>query len=172
MTLDYNKSEADKIFKKYNSLSGFDPLIKTRKDKAVYFRCLLYKVLMDFNYMNDRQITHYFLSLGRKINRSSVFTSLTKIDFYYKYNLDFRILYDLYFEDKIKENIIIKEKKKNRLDALNKRIDATSLKFNNDPLQVLINNLPLDKRDEVFEMLNLRVKSWAWKSKDNCEIIQ
>ena len=97
---------------------------------------------------------------------------MTKIDFYYKYNLDFRTLYDLYFEDKIKENIIIKEKKKNRLDALNKRIDATSLKFNNDPLQVLINNLPLDKRDEVFEMLNLRVKSWAWKSKDNCEIIQ
>ena len=42
----------------------------------------------------------------------------------------------------------------------------------NDKLQDLVNNLPANKREEMFEVLNLRVKSWSWKSKDQCEIIE
>ena len=98
---DYNVTEANKIFEKYNSLSRFDPLIKTRKTKSVYFRALLYKVLIDFNFMNDRQITDFFLSKGKKMNRVAILQAVKKIDIYYRDFQDFRDLYDVYYGDKI-----------------------------------------------------------------------
>jgi hypothetical protein len=169
---DYSITEANKIFKKYNELSRFDPLIKTRETKAVYFRALLYKVMMEFNYMNDRQIANYFLSKGRKIDRVSVFQAVRKIDIYYRDFADFRNLYDVYFEDKSEDNRLIQERKTNRLNKLNSKVDKSAAKYNNDALNKLINNLPLHRRDEVLERLQLMVKSWAWKSRDKCEIIE
>ena len=41
-----------------------------------------------------------------------------------------------------------------------------------DELQLLIDSLPNSKRDEIYEMVNLRVKSWKWKSQDKCTIIE
>jgi hypothetical protein len=169
---DYNITEANKIFKKYNKLSGFNPLIETRKTKAVYFRALLYKVLMDFNYMNDRQIEDYFLVKGKKISRASVFTAIKKVDMYYSSFLDFRGLYDLYFLDKIKAQELINRKKHYRVAENNKRIDKRLSKYKNSKLTGLVDTIPKEREEEVFERLQLMVKSWSWKSKDRCEIIE
>jgi hypothetical protein len=32
--------------------------------------------------------------------------------------------------------------------------------------------VPDKRRDEIYEMVNMRIKSWEWKSKDRCEIIE
>jgi hypothetical protein len=169
---DYNKAEADNIFKKYNELSRFNPLIKTRETKAVYFRALLYKVLMDFNYMNDRQIADYFLTKGKKMNRVSILQAVKKIGIYYRDFADFRNLYDVYFADKTEENILLKKRQNDRINKLNTRVSKTASKKDNDALNNLINDLPLDRRSEVLERLELMVKSWSWKSRDKCEIIE
>mgnify|MGYP003647441101 FL=1 len=169
---DFNKAEANKILKKYNSLSGFDPLIKTRETKAVYFRALLYKVLIDFNYMNDRQVTDFFLSKGKKMNRVSILQAVRKIDIYYRDFADFRDLYDVYFGDKIEQKKLIEKKQRNRLDKLNRRVSQTLPDYKKDALEVLIDSIPLNKRDEILEFVSMRVKSWSWKSNDNYEIIE
>jgi hypothetical protein len=169
---DYNITEADKIFNKYNSLSRFDPLIKTRETKAVYFRALLYKVLMDFNYMNDRQVADYFLLKGKKTNRVSILQAVKKTGIYYRDFADFRKLYDVYFGDKVEDNKLIQERKRNRINSINLKAGKVSANSDNDALNNLINDLPLDRRSEVLERLQLMVKSWSWKSKDRCEIIE
>ena len=169
---DYNITEANKIFEKYNSLSRFDPLIKTRKTKSVYFRALLYKVLIDFNFMNDRQITDFFLTKGKKMNRVAILQAVKKIDIYYRDFQDFRELYDVYYGDKIEQRKLIEEKQKNRINQFNRKVAQTLPNYKKDALEVLIDTIPLNKRDEILEFVNMRVKSWSWKSKDNYEIIE
>ena len=36
----------------------------------------------------------------------------------------------------------------------------------------LFNNIPDDKIDEVVERINLLKKSWSWKTKDKCQVIE
>ena len=168
-TKDYNIKEADKMLKKYISLSGFNPMIRSRETKSVYFRVLFYKVLMDFNYMIDRQVADYFTEKGLKIHRSSIFTAVRKIDMYYKNYSDLRDLYDVYFGDKIEESIKMQNVKEVNINKLNDRL----AKYEDDKLSKIIRGIPLGhRRDEMFEMVELRIKSWAWKSKDKCEIIE
>ena len=169
---DFSITEANNIFQKYNSLSGFDPLIKTRETKAVYFRALLYRVLMDFNYMNDRQVTDFFLTKGKKMNRVSILQAVRKIDIYYRDFSDFRDLYDVYFGDKIEQKKLIEDKQNNRIDKLNKRVSKILPSYKKDALELLIDTIPLNKRDEILEFVSMRVKSWSWKSNDNYEIIE
>ena len=83
---------------------------------------------------------------------------------YYANYLDFRNVYNIFFDDK-------------EDDFNNKTIDDLSdleilPKVEDDALQAIISSLPLYKRDEIYQMVNLRVKSWNWKNKDKCEIIQ
>jgi hypothetical protein len=33
-------------------------------------------------------------------------------------------------------------------------------------------DIPVDKEGEIYELVLLRVKSWAWKNKDNCKLIE
>ena len=176
---DFNKAEANKILKKYNSLSGFDPLIKTRETKAVYFRALLYKVLIDFNYMNDRQVTDFFLSKGKKMNRVSILQAVRKIDIYYRDFADFRNLYDVYFADKTEDSILLKKRQNDRINKLNTRVSKTNKRFAkripshiNNKLHNFVDTIPKDREKEILERLELMVKSWSWKSNDNYEIIE
>ena len=43
---DYSNVNANKILKDFENLSQVDPLIKSQRSKDVYFRALLYKVLI------------------------------------------------------------------------------------------------------------------------------
>jgi hypothetical protein len=169
---DYNITEADKIFNKYNSLCTFDPLIKTRETKAVYFRALLYKVLMHFNYMNDRQVADYFLLKGKKTNRVSILQAVKKTGIYYRDFSDFRTLYDVYFGDNAQIRRLIEEKKENIIIKNKKRFAKRIPNRINDKLHNFVDTIPKDRQQEILERLQLMVKSWSWKSKDRCEIIE
>ena len=68
-----------------------------------------------------------------------------------------------------------KAKERARLERLkNKTKDIKQIILNKekDALALLIDTIPDNKRDEIYEMVNLRVKSWDWKSKDKCEVIE
>jgi hypothetical protein len=169
---DYSISDANKILEDFQELSGVDPLILSQKPIDAYFRALLYKVLMDFNYMNDRQIEDFFWSKRIKRTRVAVYHAIRKIDLYYHNYSDFRNVYNIYFDDKIEEFKLLDNKIKGKAEELNNRVKGILPKKENDALQLLINSLPSYRRDEVYEIVNLRVKSWNWKSKDKCEVIE
>jgi hypothetical protein len=169
---DYSIADANKILEDFQELSGVDALSLSRKPIDAYFRALLYKVLMDFNYMNDRQIEDFFWSKRIKRTRVAVYHAIRKIDLYYHNYSDFRNVYNIYFDDKIEEFKLLDNKIKGRAEELDNRVKGILPKKQNDALQLLINSLPSYRRDEVYEMVNLRVKSWNWKSKDKCEVIE
>jgi len=169
---DYSIADANKILEDFQELSGVDALSLSRKPIDAYFRALLYKVLMDFNYMNDRQIEDFFWSKRVKRTRVAVYHAIRKIDLYYHNYSDFRNVYNIYFDDKIEEFKLLDNKIKGKADELNNRVKGILPKKENDALQLLINSLPSYRRNEVYEIVNLRVKSWAWKSKDKCEVIE
>ena len=81
-------------------------------------------------------------------------------------------MYNVYFSDKLKETKRLEDKIKGKENDLNNRVNNNSLQVKGDKLQSLVSKIPSYRRDEVFEMLNLRVKSWAWKSKDKCVVIE
>jgi len=166
-TKDYNSEEADNILAKYVGLTNMQITSKSKKTKEAYTRALFYKVLMQFNFMNDRQASDYFLDKGAVRNRSSIFHALSKIDMYYTTYKDFRNIYNIYFDDKL-----IEDKLKEKQNRLSFSAYSNTPNYDNDALQVLINSLPDNRRDEVFEIVELRVKSWSWKSRDKCEIIE
>ena len=169
---DYSIADANKILEDFQELSGVDPLILSQKPIDAYFRALLYKVLMEFNYMNDRQIEDFFWTKRIKRTRVAVYHAIRKIDLYYHNYSDFRNVYNIYFDDKIEEFKLLDNKIKSKAEELDNRVKGKLPKKENDALQLLINSLPLYRRDEVYEMVNLRVKSWNWKSKDKYEVIE
>lgn len=169
---DYSKVQANRMLKEFESLSGVDPLIYSQKPKDAYFRALLYKVLMDFNYMNDRQIAEFFLTKGITRTRVAVFHAVSKVDIYYLNYSDFRDVYNVYFDDKAEESKELENKLIEKAKDASDRAVKNLPQFIKDDLYFLIHKLPLDKRDEIYELVNLRVKSWDWKSKDKCEIIE
>jgi hypothetical protein len=169
---DYSKVQANRMLKEFESLSGVDPLIYSQKPKDAYFRALLYKVLMDFNYMNDRQIAEFFLTKGITRTRVAVFHAVSKVDIYYLNYSDFRDVYNVYFDDKAEESKELENKLIEKAKDASDRAVQNLPQFIKDDLYFLIHKLPLDKRNEIYELVNLRVKSWDWKSKDKCEIIE
>ena len=169
---DYSKVQANRMLKEFESLSGVDPLIYSQKPKDAYFRALLYKVLMDFNYMNDRQIAEFFLTKGITRTRVAVFHAVSKVDIYYLNYSDFRDVYNVYFDDKAEESKELDNKLIEKAKGASDRANKKFKEIIKDDLYFLIHKLPLDKRDEIYELVNLRVKSWDWKSKDKCEIIE
>tara|TARA_R110000796_G_scaffold73774_6_gene165764 strand:- start:647 stop:1162 length:516 start_codon:yes stop_codon:yes gene_type:complete len=161
----YNFKEADRTFNNYKEYSGFDPIELSQKTESVYFRALLYKVLTDLNLLNTRQVAEFMEIKGKKTHRVSVFHAIKKVDIYYRDFPEFREIYNLYFDDKLEEFNKIEEKRKLRLNEVENKMRAVNLQRKLSPLELLISSIPLDRRQEIFDLVNMRVKSWGWKSK-------
>ncbi len=167
----YNKEMADKLALDFEELTKMSLNDSSRKTNSVIIRCLFYKVLESFNYMNDRLISEWFETRGVKKDRSSIFIAMTNVDKYYKEYPLFRDCYDIYFKDKLEQRLEHQKAKKKSLEEYKKIAMQMHLKENKDPLSILIKNLPIEKRHEIHELVSLRVKSWSWKNKDQCEVI-
>ena len=180
----YNRIAAEILLSEYADLTGMDYQSTLRDPRDAYLRALFYKVLKKGNDMNDRMIKDFYADKGVKRDRSSIYQSISKVDIYYLNYKEFRMFYDSYFDDK-KADYIEKKDTGVRKEALR----ATSTKLSKDDyielqnyrtkdithkdlLDRLIESLPEDKRSDIYEMVNLRVKSWDWKSKDEYEIIE
>lgn len=170
MAKTYSISDAQSTLDYFKELSGVDPLTISSKPEDVYFRALLYKVLMDYNGMNDRHVEEFFKYKGVRRTRSAVYHAVKKIDIYYRNYPNFRTVYNFLFDDKLEEfqkiNDKIRAKNQPKPDVV------CAPEEHKDELQLLIDSLPNSRRDEIYEMVNLRVKSWQWKSRDKCTIIE
>ena len=176
---EYDLHGANKIFKEFESRCNIDILTKTNKAKYATKRALLYHIMHNLNDMIDSHIEHFLSTKDVLIARSAIYKSRHKVNDYYKKHPEFREIYDIYFNDKTNLNNEIERKKelgRQRRKAMllkkNANVDIEAKGYNHDPLQVLINELPLDRRSEILGLVSLRVKSWAWKTKNNYEIIE
>lgn len=173
-TYDYDK--ANELAYNFKRLTNIDFTSKSRKTEEVFTRTLFYKILIEKNNMNDRMITDWFKSeYDTKRNRSAIYQSLQNIDLYYTNYKDFRDLYDAYFDDRVEQRRIKEEKQNKIQESTPKPILAERNEsienVKKNALKSIIDGLPDERLEEIREVLSLRIKSWEWKYKDRCEII-
>ena len=170
--LGYNKQNADELAIDFEKLTGIELNSDSRETEIMINRTLFYKILKELSFMNDRMISEWFESRGVYKGRSSITHALSKISIYYKSFPSFRDRYNIYFSDKAEEFITIEKHQKKHLKDIKQNISTNISNKGKDGLQLLIDTIPEDRRDEIREIISLRVKSWSWKSKDECQIIQ
>ena len=168
----YNVEAAKQLADRFVEVTKVDLTSTSRHQEEAYFRALLYKIMVDINGMNDRMISDWFQDIGVKRNRYSIFQALKKIDVYYESYVKFRNVYDLFFDDKKKERKRIEDKKSERIRIINERITRKIETGERNKIHELADVIPEDRIEEMYEMMTLRIKSWSWKSKDRCEVIQ
>jgi hypothetical protein len=162
----YNKDKAIELYNDFKELTKIDVFSRSKETKTMTLRSLFFKILKVNNFMNDREIADFFGEMGDVRNRSSIYHSLTKMEHYYSNFGYFKQTYDLYFYD-LKEKYSSKEQQK-KVKLYNVEYQRQS-----DKLDDLINTVECKiKRDDLYEMVNLRIKSWAWKVEDRCQIIE
>ena len=57
-------------------------------------------------------------------------------------------------------------------DKLQEKYNKLKNNIKTNPILEVLQDIPEDKIDEVIERINIMKKSWDWKSKDKCEVIQ
>ena len=175
--IDYNLKEANKILANLVELTGFNIQDNSRKPTQAYLRAILYKNLITFNYMNDRMISNWFKEHGLTKDRVSILHAIKKIDVYFLNYQGFRNVYNTYYDDRIEEGQVLNSKffqSQNKVKKDLKTFKGFALpRQMDDALQNKVNTVVnQNERWELYEMINLRIKSWDWKSTDHCEIIQ
>ena len=167
----YDKERAGLLAERFQKLTGVDLDSKSRIRKEVTLKALFWKVLTDFNKMNDRNISDWYKERGVSRNRSSIHIAMSKIDVYYCNYKFFREIYDMYYREEpelykrdYRKRAVQKEKVTKVLKSYNEH--------QKDKLNHLIDSLPAEKRAEIYELVNLRVKSWSWKAKNEYEVIE
>ena len=170
--LGYNKDNADELAKDFEELTGIQLNSDSRETDIMITRTLFYKILKDLNFMNDRMISEWFELRGVNKGRSSITHALHKIGIYYKSYALFRNRYNVYFNDRAEEFLSIEQTQKKAIRDIKQNLHTSISNKNKDALDILIDSVPQDRRDEVREIVSLRIKSWSWKSKDKCQIIQ
>jgi hypothetical protein len=170
--LGYNKDNADELAKDFEDLTGIQLNSNSRETDIMITRTLFYKILKDLNFMNHRMISEWFELRGVNKGRSSITHALHKIGIYYKSYAVFRNRYNVYFNDRAEEFLTIEQAQKKAIKDVKQNLHTNTLNKGKDSLDILIDSVPQDRRDEVREIVSLRIKSWSWKSKDQCEIIQ
>ena len=166
----YNKQIADDLAKDYEQLTGIELNSNSRKTEIMITRTLFYKILKDLNFMTDEMISDWFSTRGVQKGRSSITHAVKKVGIYYKSFASFRNTYNVYFNDKAEEFLTIEQAQKKRLNDSKQNIYTNTLNKDKDALEVLIDTIPEERREEVREIVSLRVKSWSWKTKDECQV--
>ena len=171
--LDYSKENADELAKDFELLTGINLGSDSRETEIMITRTLFYKVLKDLNFMNDRMISEWFALRGSKKGRSSITHALSKVSVYYKSYANFRTKYNIYFNDKAEEFITLEKSKRKALKDIKDNLNTNIANKGKDGLEIIINTVTNQyRRDELRDLIDMRIKSWSWKSKDEYQIIE
>ena len=152
----YDMELANECFSEFRKNTKADLYDTSRNKNVVRLRALFYKIMTEYLDMNNRMISDFLSTKGIKKGGCTIYHAKANIEHYYKDSIYFRNTYDKYFTD--------------RADS-RKEIITVAPPEPKDELDKIIQDLPFDKRGEIYEMVNLRVKSWSWKNNDRCQVI-
>jgi len=166
------QEEAVKIGNEIKDLSNIDIFKNTRQRDHVEVRALLCYILKQKLRMGPSDIARYFKYLGKTMNHATVIHLQKKYPTYKKYN-NFLLQIEKSF-------LPLKQNGDNeRINFLETQYTQMTLKYNelknfidSNPKLELLHDIPDDKLDEVIERISMLKKSWSWKNKDNCEIVE
>tara|TARA_R100000656_G_C3954999_1_gene129023 strand:+ start:868 stop:1377 length:510 start_codon:yes stop_codon:yes gene_type:complete len=148
----YNEFKQNALELGYNIPNIFE---NTRERPIIEYRQLFQTILRNKYGIGYTSIAKYFTYKGRDTNHASVINSIKRtINTNYYSVSEIADIYDEYFQDKKDERIakLIVSTPKLRRKYNNKLVD-------------LIKNIPKDREDEIFDLIDLRIKSWSWKTK-------
>ena len=171
-----NIEDIKKIGDSVKEVSGLNIFDNTRRRDYVEMRALVCYVLRKKLRIGLTNIALYFQSEGKTMHHATVIHLIKMYPVYKKYNstledIEYSFNFDKSFE--FNENNFIKNqylidkynKLKNKYDDLKNNVEK-------NPILNVMHNIPEDRIDEVIERIIMMKKSWDWKSKDECKVIE
>ena len=171
-----NIQDIKKIGDSVKEVSGLDIFDNTRRRDYVEMRALVCYVLRKKLRIGLTNIALYFQSEGKTMHHATVIHLVNQYPMYKRYNsrledIEYSFNFDKSFQ--FNENNFIKNqylidkynKLKNKYDDLKNNVEK-------NPILNVMHNIPEDKIDEVIERIIMMKKSWYWKSKDECKVVE
>ena len=175
-----------KISERIIEMTGVDIFQNTRKREYVELRALACYIFRKKMNMRWTSIANFFTSMGKKTDHASVIHLVKMYPIYKKSNEELSELESCFqFKSKLNydeidqvhflQNQYRKIKKENlQLEEEIKEIKLNSKNYSDEQhnLLMLFDGLSKDRIDEIIERISLLKKSWSWKSKDKCQVIE
>ena len=166
-------------------MTGVNIFNNTRKQEFVQLRALACYMFREKMNMRWRNISEFFEKNGKYLDHSTAIHLVNMYPIYAKHKPELKEIESCFvFDDNENYDEIDRVNYlKNKIEKLNRSIfklkgQVKELKkrpvYDPDDIEMLklFSDVPADKVDELLERITLLKKSWAWKSKDKCQIIE
>jgi len=171
-----NIEDIKKIGDSVKEVSGLNIFDNTRRRDYVEMRALVCYVLRKKLRIGLTNIALYFQSEGKTMHHATVIHLVKMYPMYKRYNSrlasieeSFEQLNNLEFNQ---DSYIRNQYLSYNYDKLQEKYKNLKDNIKTNPILDVLQDIPEDKIDEVIERINILKKSWDWKSKDKCEVIE
>ena len=168
-----NNITPEKVAKSVIDLTRLDVFKETRVREYVETRALLSTMLHDDLGMGWSRIAEFYQDNGKKMNHATVMHAVKKYPIYKKHNNKLQKLEGCFnfsheiFEEHINTTLNLQNNYENlqyQYLKLQKHLKSPMIKIMHD--------IPKDRWNEVLGRIDLLKRSWEWKNKDNCLVIE
>jgi len=171
-----NIEDIKKIGDSVKEVSGLNIFDNTRRRDYVEMRALVCYVLRKKLRIGLTNIALYFQSEGKTMHHATVIHLVKMYPMYKRYNSRLASIEDSFEQ---LNNLEFNQDSYIRNQYLSYNYDKLQEKYKNlkDNIKTnhildVLQDIPEDKIDEVIERINILKKSWDWKSKDECKVIE
>ncbi len=171
-----NIEDIKKIGDSVKEVSGLNIFDNTRRRDYVEMRALVCYVLRKKLRIGLTNIALYFQSEGKTMHHATVIHLVNQYPMYKRYNSRLASIEDSFEQ---LNNLEFNQDSYIRNQYLSYNYDKLQEKYKNlkdniktNPILDVLQDIPEDKINEVIERINILKKSWDWKSKDKCEVIE
>lgn len=152
-------NKLENLYIKLQKEHGIDIANRSRKRTYIEFRSIFNTVAFKTYLIGHSDICRFYESKGFKLVPASV---LHSIDMFKVYYTDKRELLDIFFDISPTAKKLFEYRNTYKYVYMNHRLTN---------IQKLVSNLTEHQVEELTEMIELKKKSWGWKSLDKCEEI-
>ena len=167
------KTTPQKVANAVIDLTGLDVFKDTRVREYVETRALLSTMLHDDLGMGWSRIAEFFQENGKKMNHATVIHAVKNYPIYKQHNKKLQKLEGCFnFSKEIsEENVNTTLNLQNSYENLQYQYVKLEQKLKS-PMISLMYDIPEDKWSEVIERIDILKKSWEWKNRDNCLVVE
>jgi len=171
-----NIEDIKKIGDSVKEVSGLDIFDNTRRRDYVEMRALVCYVLRKKLRIGLTNIALYFQSEGKTMHHATVIHLVNQYPMYKRYNSRLAEIEDSFEEinnlEFNQDSYIRNQYLTYKYDELRQKHKDLKDNIKTNPILEVLQDIPEDKIDEVIERINIMKKSWDWKSKDKCKVIE
>ena len=168
------ESNSNKVAQSVINMTNVNIFSNTRQRNFVELRALVCWILKEQLGMGWSHIALFFQSKGKLMNHATVIHLVKMYPSYKNYNQELQKIEDSFDLkpnpkfDNVEQFYYLKIKG----EHFEKKYNKLKESIKKDKVMNVIKDIPNDQQDEILEKIELWTKSWDWKSKDKCEIIE